>query len=554
MPIVVRPTNLSIESSLGDLADVFSMSLVEQNTVLKTQPKAQKWDDINAGDEVIIRFGLEGGEMLNFGTFVVDQASVAGDAQSLTQKLGGRDEGSKLIDQRDARHWGPEDEGNQGEFTQANPQASEIAFDLAALAGLGLSWEGLTWQVREFTLAPHETLSAALDRLLAPMRGLTRHRMDAWVRDGVLFVRQRGGGGTVGPLDTRDCTSWSVQRTYIPPIGDVTCEGARYRVPTGLALQSRRSWATEDGSETEVEETWLGDEDGLKVTTERKIWTRTSVSGERILVTIETTERYYRQVSPGGGGTAGKLLVKVITRSQNNLSEAEAEQTEAVVEQKFAYKTSRGEWFRVGEQTISSIRKGGESDLVPKTKKIINETQVTPTEIERTTVHLKIKEDGREVMPKNQPPHVEQEPGTLQSVLRVEQSPAEEDDWGFDVGGLTEVYRYQFEELHYEGVATGSESAEPQVRRLGEAGEDDFCEAVAGLVVAQHDVWRYDVELRFANEVRYQKGDLVTLSHIDWITETDLLVAVVTDVNVELDGERGEYGYNLRLQGWYKIG
>jgi len=546
MAVEVRPTTLNVESSLDEFADIFSMSLVEQDTGAKTTPTAEKWEDINKGDELVVKFGLDGGELLDFGTFIVDQAGVRGSPSGLVQRLRGRDEAGLLVDGRGAQYWGPSSGGNQGTFTWENPKASTIAGALAVLVGLELSWNGPDWQVREFTLAPHETLSEALDRLLQPVQAIRRYAMDAWVRDGVLSVRQRGAGEVRATVDVRTCESWSVDREYVPPIGDVTCNGAKYRVPTGLALDSSRAWSTEDGEESDVSEEWLGDEDGMTVTTERKIWTKEGgEDGVRILASIQTAVREYRQVTPGTG-TAGKLLVKVTTRTQTNLNKTADQRHESVVEQKFGYQATGNEWFRTMEQTITSRRKAGESDLIPKTKKIVVESQVTPSEIERTTVNFKIAADGGETIPGGSPPEVEQEPGTLQSVLRVEQAPSDEDDWGFDVAGLTEVFRYQFEDEEYSGTATGDVAEEAQIIGLGEVGTDDFCETIAGLIVAEHDVWRYDIGLRFANEVRYQKGDKLTLTNIPGFTGS--LAAVITDVTVDLDETR--YSFDMRLQGW----
>lgn len=550
MSIIVNAKRLSVESNLGDLADVCTADIAEVSGV---SPIANRWYSIGAGDEVRIRFGLAGGEVLDFGVFVVDRASVSGSAESLTQSLEGRGEAYKLIDSSKEKSWGPPEEENQGAFTDKNPWASKIAADIAGLAGLGGSWGGPDWQLRSFALGSAERLSSALDRLLAPLRGLQRYPMDAWVRGGTLFVQQRFSGGSRGTIDIRKAESFSVQREYQSKIGNVTVIGASYREPTGAELDSRRAWGLDDG-ETQVEEEYVGDENGMVITIKRKYWTREGTGegeteGKPILVTKEVERRFYEKVF--GSGTAGeqaeegKLLKKTETTSQMNLEKEESQRKETKVEQKYGYKVVNDEWFRIIEQETTARRYWDDPELVFKERRIIYETQVTPKEVRRTTIQLRILPDG--TMIAEDKPEIVQEPGVLSSVLRLGEKPSGEDDWGFDVSGTSEVFRNAFVETAYSGTATGDGAEAPYSENIGEVGKDEFCAAVAGRIVAEHGIWRYTIGASFANEMRYLCGDTVSLSNIPGV---GLLDAVVTGVRTEIDGDGATFKYDLEFEAW----
>jgi len=566
MAITIKPTSCRIESSLDALADALALTMVEQDSAAPYTATAAAWRTLGPGDEITVRLGLrvDGGDLFrDYGVFRVDEAELSADEASLRSVLHARDRASLLIDHRIEQSYGYGDYSEQargaGETagTKLYPAASSIARRLATEAGLVLLWEADDYQVAQFVLQADETVSAALARLLEPLRATRRWYTDAWVDDDQLIVRRRGNGTNLASVDCHQGRLESIRRTRQVPLGEVEVYGGTW---TEHDTYGYASQTLENATETEAATAVVQVDDSEPG---RRVTETGLIIGEGYVPTTrEIEESTYRDIEDADGNWLGRVLVIQRTEVITNPDALPNQPTRA--------------------RTIKSVRMGYDSSwrLVLRDEETRNPDvdehtafdrtvtryeQITPTDVRTvTTEHRMVWSAASETWQANVKagfPKADTRPGVLPSSLHT--APDQDGRWN-DTPDQQEPTLAKVSGVQHQcdGSATGH-GTEPLTWRNDQVRDpfgtvlDGIAEDIVherGALAAEGDyaVDLYEVSLVWPRPWPYRKGDKITLTNLPGATPS-LVDCIITAITTDYDEERATWMHQIALECWVNV-
>jgi hypothetical protein len=534
--IEIKPTTCSIDSSLESLADGLDLTLVEEDAAARLSPTAQAWRTLTEGDQIRVRLGLEGVGSDDYGVFRVDECALEASEDRWLTRVHGRDSAALLIEDRAAEEYshGAWDEDKPDDKT--HPSARSIAQKLAARASLKLVWDAPNYTLTKFSLRPDETVAAALGRLLEPLRVSTRYRADAWVYDGNLIVRRRGNGPNLGSIDCRQGQVRRITRSRRPQVGAITVRGATYSwfEPAPPEAETKKAGTGEGEPQASVRTT-------EETPTHRVVETGiVQANGEFVVITRETEDLTYQDVTDAEGNWLGRVLLKSEALEEKDLHTSSSTRSRKVTS--FGYDS---QWRMVlRDERTEEYQADG--TLKPVAHVLTRYEQATPTDVRTVTTEFEIAADKTETV-KEGFPKWEQQPGHLQSVLQTAPDPDRAWEPKPDKGKPDDQKKVE-KTRQYEAAANGG-GAIPQVYENSLLASSAICSQIANDLAAESGKWVYVVELLWPRPFPYRKGDKVTLANLPGGCP-DLANAIITAVRTTFDEEGARWEHEISLECW----
>ena len=539
MAIIIKPTTCEIDSLLGNLADSLDLSLVEEDSDMPVSPVAQAWRTLNQGDLIRVRLGLNGSGLLDYGTFRVDECALEATESSWRARIHGRDKAALLIEERAQEGYGfgtwPDDEPK--EYTY--PSARSLAKSIAARVGLGLIWDAPNYTLTSFTLQPEEAASQAISRLLEPLRAGSRYYADAWVDGENLVVRRRGNGPNAGTIDCSLGQVRSIRRACQPAVGQVRVYGATYVYLTTYEHETKESKAGfGDTGEGEPQASVRIVEDSP---THRVVETGiVQANGEFAVITRETEDLTYQDVTDAEGNWLGRVLLKSEVLEERDLHKATPKRGRKEIS--FGYDD---QWRLVlRDERTSEYQDDG---TLKKTSHVVTRfEQITPTDVRTVTTEFKVAADGTETVKKGFPKW-EQSPGVLQSSVR--QAPDPDGKWEEkpDKSAPDNLKKTE-RTTQYQGSANGGGSI-PRVYRNENLVGGTICQAIADDLAAESGKWLYTVSLFWPRPFSYRKSQKVALTNLPGDCP-DLADAIITGIRTHYDEGAGVWAHDVDFECW----
>ena len=539
MAVTIKPTTCEIDSRLGNLADSLDLSLVEEDSGTPAAPVAQAWRTLDQGDLIRVRLGLNGSGLLDYGIFRVDECALEAHESSWRTRVQGRDKAALLVEERaqEGYGFGTWCEDDPEEFTY--PSARSLAKTIAARVGLGLIWDAPNYTLTSFTLQPEESASQALGRLLEPLRASRRYYVDAFLDGEDLVVRRRGNGANMGTIDCSLGQVRSIRRARQPSVGEIAVYGAAYVYLTTYEHGTKQS-------KTGAGDTGEGEPQASVRTVEESPTHRvveTGIvqgSGEFVLITRETEDLTYQDVTDADGNWLGRVLLESRTLEVCDLHTDKPKRARK--------KTSFGyddQWRLVlRDERTSEYQDDG---TLKKTGHVVTRfEQVTPTDVRTVTTEFKVGADGTETVKKGFPKW-EQAPGMLQSSIR--QAPDPDGKWDDQPDGSTPGNTKKTEHTaQYQGAADGGGSL-PRVHRNDSLVGSAICQQIADDLAGESGKWVYAVSLFWPRPFSYRKGQKVTLTNLPGGCP-DLADAIITGIRTHYDEGEAVWTHEVELECW----
>jgi hypothetical protein len=539
MAITIKPTTCEIDSRLGNLADSLDLSLVEEDSATPASPVAQAWRTLDQGDLIQVRLGLSGSDLFDYGLFRVDECALEASESSWRTRIHGRDKAALLVEERTQEGYGfgtwPDDEPQ--EYTY--PSARSLAKSIAARVGLGLIWDAPNYTLTSFTLQPEESASQAIGRLLEPLRASQRFYADAWVDGDNLVVRRRGNGPNLGVIDCSLGQVRSIRRARQTAIGQVTVYGATYVQSTTYEHPTKEAKAgSGDSGEGEPQASVRTVEDSP---THRVVETGiVQGNGEFVVITRETEDLTYQEVTDGDGNWLGRVLLESEVLEERDLHKADPKRTRKKTS--FGYDEA---WRLVlRDERTSEYQSDGS---LKKTGHVVTRfEQTTPTDVRTVSTEFKVASDGTETVKKGFPKW-EQSPGTLQSSIR--QAPDPEGKWDDKPDRSAPDQAKKTEHTaQYQGSADGG-GGMPKVYRNDALVGGGICQQIADDLAGESGMWLYTVSLFWPRPFSYRKGQKVTLANLPGNCP-DLVGAIIVGIRTHYDEGEAVWSHDVEFECW----
>ncbi len=539
MAITIKPTICEIDSRLGNLADSLDLSLVEEDSAAPASPTAQAWRSLDQGDLIQVRLGLSGSDLFDYGIFRVDESALEASESSWRTRIHGRDQAALLVEERAQEGYGfgtwPDDEPK--EYTY--PSARSLSKSIAERVGLGLIWDAPNYILTSFSLQPEESASQAIGRLLEPLRAGQRFYADSWVDGDNLVVRRRGNGPNNGVIDCSLGQVRSIRRARQSAVGQVSVYGATYVQSTTYEYPTKEAKAgSGESGEGEPQASVRTVEDSP---THRVVETGiVQGNGEFVVITRETEDLTYQEVTDGDGNWLGRVLLESEVLEERDLHKTDSKR--ARKKTSFGYddawrlvlRDERAEEY----QSDGSLKKSGHV--------VTRFEQVTPTDVRTVTIECKVASDGTETVKKGFPKW-EQAPGTLQSSIR--QAPDPEGKWDDKPDRSAPDQAKKTEHTaQYQGSADGAGSM-PKVYRNDALVGGGICQLIADDLAAESGMWLYTVSLFWPRPFSYRKGQKVTLSNLPGNCP-DLADAIIVGIRTHYDEGEAVWSHDVEFECW----
>jgi len=534
MAVVIKPRRCVIESSLDRLADAIQLSIVENDAADPTEPQATAWRTLDEADLIRVRLGLVDEDLVDYGTFRVDKTHFRPSPGAAETEIWGRDEAALLIEEtwRQAygfRPWRETEGGTAPVAPLVNswPTAWGIAAMIAARVGLGLVWDAPNFFLSEFTIEPRESASAALGRVLDPLRQSRRYYVDAWVWDGTLYVRRRGNGPIAGTIDARLGIVTGIQRARSRQVGAIDVYGATYVTLTVFDSTTDRYGGEDDDHKATVEVTI---EAGKRTTK------KGTVSSEGAYVVTDETveEQSFDDVWNDAGQWVGRVLTRTTSIEKTNLSAPYP--TERHRDTTLSYDAAYR--MRIREERVEKMSDEGELGF--DSHRMTTYEQITPTDIRTTVEEL----TAAGVVKKKT---FSTNAGVLRSSVRQIASPDQAWEQNED-GSTPSLVRGVQTTAVYQGSADGGGSI-PRVVRLGLVQSGNIVEQIADDLAAESGAWHITLALRWPRPFPFRKSQRITVTNLP-VGTPDATGAVITSIRTSFDEDAATWVHEVSLEYW----